>query len=143
VGRPDRAAFQAYGRHTAAGVRPHRLGRAPRSRQINALLRARLIGVLGTFGDDAIVAEARRRFAKFVSDPTSLPTALRETVTSLAGRYADRAIYDTLLGSAAAPPHRRAVRYYMAAASAHDPALVNETLAMALTDELPTTLVAG
>src|SRR5260370_31085273 len=33
------------------------------------------------------------------------------------------------------------VRYYMAAASARDPALANETVAMALTDELPTTLV--
>jgi aminopeptidase N len=98
--------------------------------------------MLATFGDDAIVAEANRRFAKFASDPKSLPTALRETVTSLAGRYADRATYDALraLGRGTTNTDER-VRYYMAAAGARDPALANETLAMALTDELPTTLV--
>ena len=105
------------------------------------LLRTRLISVLGAFGDDAIVAEAKRRFAKFVSDPTSLPTALRETVTRLAGLYADRATYDSLLalGRSTTNSDER-VRYYMAAASARDPALANETLAIALTDELPPTL---
>jgi aminopeptidase N len=62
-------------------------------------------------------------------------------VTSLAGRTADRATYDILLGLA-----RRAtntderVRYYMAAAGARDPDLTRETLALTLTDELPTTL---
>jgi aminopeptidase N len=141
--RPERAAFQAYGR---AVLRPllDRIGwdAAPSEPADNALLRSRLIGVLGAFGDEAIVAEARRRFAEFVRDPASLPTALRETVTSLAGRYADRATYDTLLALA-----RRAtntderVRYYMAAASARDPALAGETLALTLTDELPTTLI--
>jgi len=141
--RPERAAFQAYGR---AVLRPvfERIGwdAAPSEPADHALLRARLIGLLATFGDDAIVAEAKARFAKFVSDPASLPTALRETVTSLAGRYADRAIYDTLLalGRGATNTDER-VRYYMAAASAREPALANETLAMALTDELPTTLV--
>ncbi len=141
--RPERAAFQAYGR---AALRPvfDRIGwdAAASEPPDQALLRTRLIGVLGTFGDDAIVGEAKGRFARFVSDPTSLPTALRETVTSLAGRYADRAIYDTLLalGRGTTNTDER-VRYYMAAASARDPALANETLAMALTDELPTTLV--
>jgi len=88
------------------------------------------------------VAEAKRRFAKFVSDPTSLPTALRETVTRLAGRYADRATYDRLLalGRGTTNSDER-VRYYMAAASARCPTLANETFAIALTDELPTTLV--
>jgi aminopeptidase N len=141
--RPERAAFQAYGR---AVVRPvfDRIGwdAAPEEPADRALLRTRLIGMLGTFGDNAIVAEAKLRFAKFVRDPTSLPTALRGTVTGLAGRYADRASYDTLLalGRATTNADER-VRYYMAAASAGDPALANETLAIALTDELPTTLV--
>jgi aminopeptidase N len=141
--RPERATFQAYGR---AVLRPlfDRIGwdAAPAEPADRALLRTRLIGMLGNFGDDAIVAEAKLRFAKFVSDPTSLATALRETVTGFAGRYADHATYDTLLalGRAATNADER-VRYYMAAASARDPALANETLAIALTDELPTTLV--
>jgi aminopeptidase N len=144
-GRPERDAFHAYGR---AALRPvfDRIGwdAAPSEPADHALLRGRLIGVLGTFGDETIVAEAKRRFAKFVSDPTSLPTALRETVTSLAGRYADRATYDALLalGRGTINTEER-VRYYMAAAGARDLALANETLAIALTDELPTTLVGG
>jgi aminopeptidase N len=142
-GRPERAAFQAYGRTV---LRPvfDRIGwnAAPDEPADRALLRARLIGMLGNFGDEAIVAEAKRRFAEFISNPTSLPTALRETVTGLAGRYADRATYDTLLalGRATTNTNER-VRYYMAAASARDPAFANETLAIALTDELPTTLI--
>jgi aminopeptidase N len=142
-GRPEREAFQAYGR---AVLRPvfDRIGwdAAPSESPDHALLRARLISVLGNFGDDAIVAEAKRRFAKFASDPTSLPTALRETITNLVGRYADRAIYDALLalGRGTMNTDER-VRYYMAAASARDAALANETLAITLTEELPTTLV--
>jgi aminopeptidase N len=141
--RPERAAFQAYGR---AVLRPvfDRIGwdAAPAEPVDRALVRTRLIGLLGNFGDEGIVAEATLRFAKFVSDPTSLPPALRETVTGLAGRYADRAGYDTLLalGRATTNTDER-VRYYMAAARARDPALANQTLAIALTDELPTTLV--
>jgi aminopeptidase N len=141
--RPERAALQAYGR---AVLRPlfDRIGwdATPAEPADRTLLRTRLIGMLGNFGDEAIVTEAKLRFAKFVSDPTSLPPALRETVTGLAGRYADRATYDTLLalGRATTNTNER-VRYYMAAASARDPALANATLAIALTDELPSTLV--
>jgi aminopeptidase N len=142
-GRPERAAFQAYGR---AVLRPmfDRIGweAAPSEPADRALLRARLIAVLGSFGDDAIVVEAKRRFAEFVKDPASLSTELRGTVTGLAGRYADRTTYDTLLALARKTTNTdERVRYYMAAASARDPALAEETLAIALTDELPTSLV--
>jgi aminopeptidase N len=142
-GRPERAAFQAYGR---AVLRPvfDRIGwdAAPSESADRAPLRAELIGVLGTFGDEAIVAEAKRRFAEFVKDPASLSTALRGTVANLVGHHADRATYDTLLtlGRNTTNTDER-VRYHMAAASAHDPTLANETLAIALTDELPTSLI--
>jgi hypothetical protein len=67
---------------------------------------------------------------------------LRATVTRLVGRTADRATYDTLLmlGRNTADTTER-VLYYSAVASALDPALAKETLAIALTDELPSTLV--
>jgi aminopeptidase N len=144
-GRPERAAFQAYGRTV---LRPlfDRIGwdAAPSEPIDHALLRSRLIGMLGNFGDDEIIAEAKRRFAVFVKDPASLSTELRGTVTNLAGRYADRATYDTLLalGRKTTNTDER-VRYYTAAASARDPALAEETLAIALTDELPTSLVGA
>jgi aminopeptidase N len=140
--RPERAAFQVYGR---AMLRPlfDRIGwdAAPSEPADYALMRSRLIDLLGTFGDEAVVAEAKRRFATVVADSASLPATLRETVTSLAGRYADRATYDTLkaLARGASGADERA-RYYIAAAGAHDPALAGETLALTLTDELPATI---
>ncbi len=142
-GRPERAAFQAFGR---AVLRPlfDRIGwdAAPSEPADHALLRTRLIDVLGAFGDEAVVAEAKRRFASSVAVPASLPATLRETVTRLAGRHADRAAYDTLLALArGASGTDERVRYYMAAAGALDPALAGETLALTLTDELPTSLV--
>ena len=143
--RPERAAFQAYGR---AVLRPvfDRIGwdAAASEPPDRALLRTRLIGLLGSFGDDGIIAEAKRRFADFTKDSASLSTELRGTVTYLVGRYADRATYDTLLalGRKTTNTDER-VRYYTAAASARDPALAEETLAITLTDELPTSLVGA
>ena len=142
-GRPERAAFQAYAR---AVLRPvfERLGfdAAPAEPQERATLRAQLIGLLGGFGDEAILAEAKRRFNAFLADPASLSPDLRGTVTHLVGRTADRATYDVLLalGHETTNTGER-VRYYSAAASALDPALAKETLAIALTDELPASLV--
>jgi aminopeptidase N len=141
--RPQRAAFQAFGR---AVLRPifGRIGwdATPGEPSDRTQLRTRLIGVLGTFGDEAIIAEARRRFALFVKEPASLSTELRGTVTNMVGRYADRATYDTLLslGRKTTNTDER-VRYYSAAASARDPELARATLAIALTDELPTSMI--
>jgi aminopeptidase N len=142
--QPERAAFHAFGRRV---LRPlfDRLGwdAAPREPADIAPLRTRLLTVLGTFGDTAITAEARRRFAGFVRDPASLPTALRETVANLAGLTAGRTTYDVLLRLARGTTSTdERERYYTAAAFARDPALARETLALTLTDELPTTLVS-
>src|SRR5262249_56560622 len=104
-----------------------------------ALLRARLIRALGDFGDEAVLAEASRRFDAFLQDAASLPPNLRDTVTHLVGRGADRATYQTLLdlGRKSTNTEER-VRYYSALAGALDPALARETLAITLTEELPT-----
>jgi aminopeptidase N len=141
--RPERPALQSYAR---AKLRPvfDRLGwdAASQDDDDRALLRARLIRVLGEFGDEQILAEAKQRFAAFLQNPATLPPALREPVTHLVGITADRASYDTLraLARAATDANERG-RYYSAAASARDPALARETLPLTLTDELPTTLV--
>jgi len=141
-GRPGRAAFAAFARAT---LRPmfDRLGWQAVEGEHNdrALLRARLIRTLGELGDDAVLAEARRRFDAFVQDPTTLPPNLRDPVVHLVGRTASRATYETLLalGRKSTTSEER-VRYYSALASALDPALARETLAIALTDELSSDL---
>ena len=141
--RPERPALQTYLR---ARLRPvfERLGwdNAAHSSDDDALLRARLIETLGNLGDVAIVAEAKRRFAAFLKDPQSLPTALRDPVTHLVGIGADQATHDTLLALARkSTAMNERIRYYTAAASAHNPDLARATLALTLTDELPSTLV--
>jgi len=140
--RPGRAAFQAYAR---ALLRPifERVGwqAADGEPGERAPMRARLIRALGDLGDDSVVAEAKRRFEAFLKDPASLPQALRDPVMHLAGRAADRATYETLHGlGRKSKTNEERVLHYSALASSLDPALARETLAIALTDELPNDL---
>jgi aminopeptidase N len=141
--QPGRAGFQAYAR---AKLRPifdqltwERVASEPIERQT---LRTRLIRALGDLGDDTILAEARRRFAAFVQNPASLRIGLRDAVMHLAGRMADQPTYDVLRALARETTSTsERERYYAAMAAALDPALAQETLALALTDEIPTTAV--
>jgi aminopeptidase N len=142
-GRSERGAFQAYAR---SALRPVfvRIGWNPKTGETEdiATLRARLVGALGQYGDEAVLTEAKRRFTAFLKDPAALSADLREPVTHLVGRTADRATYDTLLGLARKTTNTsERVRYYSAAAGALDPALAKDSLAIALSDELPSSLV--
>jgi aminopeptidase N len=82
--RPERAAFRAYAR---AKLRPvlAEIGWDSRNRGDGAgALRPRLIRFLGEIGDQDVLAEARRRFADYQKDASSLRPGLRETVLYLA-----------------------------------------------------------
>jgi aminopeptidase N len=144
-GLPGRPAFQAYAR---SRLRPpfERLGwaAAPGESEDNTILRAKLIGELGALDDPAVLAEAKRRFAAFVKDPESLDVNLRGAVIFIAGREADRAAFDELraLGRKATSTELRN-RYYIALASAKNPELAKEALAITLTDEVPADLANG
>jgi aminopeptidase N len=60
------------------------------------------------------------------------------------GISADKSTYEALLSMARkATATNERLRYYFAAASAHDPVLARETLALTLTDELPNTIISG
>jgi aminopeptidase N len=144
----DRAERPAVQRYIRAKLRPafDRLGweGSGSGDDDDTLLRSSLIRALGDFGDEEIIAEAKRRFAGFVQDPKSLPGALRDAVTHVVGITADRATYDTLLALARkSTVTNERLRYYFAAASARDTALANATLVLALTDEVPGTIVTG
>src|SRR6202012_5395348 len=144
-GRPERPALQAYAR---AQLRPlfDRLGwdTTDPGNDEETLLRSRLITALGDLGDGDIIAGAHRRFAGFVQNPQSLPPALRAAVTHVVGISADRASYDTLLALARkSTVTTDRLRYYYAAASARDATLARATLALTLTDELPSTIRGG
>jgi aminopeptidase N len=101
---------------------------------INAVLRATLIGALGDWGDPAVVAEATRLHA--AGDPLAVRGPLRTTILGVVARNIDAAGWDRLHAEAKAEhnPLVRAQLYRMLGA-AHDPALAQRALDLALTDE--------
>ncbi len=54
-----------------------------------AILRSGLLSSLGSLGDAAVLAEARRRFSAYVRDPSTLSGAARESVLTIVATNAD------------------------------------------------------
>jgi aminopeptidase N len=102
-------------------------------------LRASLISALGYLNDPAVLAGCRERFEKYLAHPASLPPDLRPPVLAVVGRYADEKTWNKLheLGLKTTSIEDQQ-NYYEALACAADPKLAKKTLAIALTDELPT-----
>jgi aminopeptidase N len=110
---------------------------------LDTLLRPELITALGRFGDAPVIAEANRRFHAFVATPSSLPPSLRSAVLGIVGHTADQATYDTLrtLGVKATSTEEK-LRYFMAMASASDPALIKQNVVFATSGEIQNARVA-
>ncbi len=100
------------------------------------LLRARLMGLLGGLGSQAIIDEARKRFTFYVKDPSSLTGALRPTLLRIVGQYASKEDYAELLRLArAATLEEESGMLLSAIASASNPDLANQTLSLSLAGE--------
>src|SRR6476661_3400496 len=140
VGSPERERFQRYARSLSHPTFAT-LGWEPKPNEPpNAgRLRASLIGALGYLNDPEIIAGCRERFQKYLAHPESLPPDLRAPVLAVVGRYADEKTWDKLheLGLKTTSIEDQQ-NYYEALACASNPKLVKKTLAIALTDELPT-----
>jgi aminopeptidase N len=140
VGHADREKFQNYARGV---LRPSfdelgwdsKTGEAPTV----STLRARLIAVLGDLNDQEIIAGCRERFQKYLSDPAAISPDLRAAILQVVGRYADEPTWNKLheLGLQTTNIEEKQ-NYYHALTHAIDPKLVQKTLQIALTDELPT-----
>ena len=104
-----------------------------------ANLRNTLIGALGTLGDPAVIAEARRRHVA-----NALPAPIRRAVLGVVAGNADAATWDRLHAEAAAEktPLVKQQLYDLLAAM-KDKALAVRTLDLALTDEPGATTSAG
>jgi aminopeptidase N len=139
-GRSERERFQTYARSL---LRPTfaTLGWEPKPNEPpNAgRLRASLVGALGNLNDPEIIAGCRKRFGKYLVQPASLAPDLRAPVLAVVGRYADEKTWNKLheLGLKTSSIEDKQ-NCYDALACATDPKLVKKTLAIALTDELPT-----
>ena len=135
----ERPRFQAYGSSILKPVFG-RVGWEPKPNEEVALglLRIKLIAQLGEFEDNEVIAGARERFQKFLSDPKSLPPDLRPAVFGVVGRHADQKAWDAMrqLGLNTKSIEEKD-NFYSAMASALGPDLARQTLQLSLTDELP------
>lgn len=104
-----------------------------------ANLRNTLIAALGKLGEDAVIAEARRRYAA-----NDLPAPIRRAALGVVAANADAATWDRLHADAAAEktPLVRQQLFDLLAAPG-DAALASRALALALTSEPGATTSAG
>jgi len=137
-GQPGRAGLQEYA-HALLRPQLERLGWAAKDGESpnDALLRGRVIGALGQFGDKQVIAEARARFEGFLANRETLSGDMRPVVLEIAGRYSDRKVYEQIhaLARDAQGTEERQM-YYRALCAALDPDLARQTLALSLTDEM-------
>lgn len=101
-------------------------------------LRRDLLRSLGDAGDSQIIAEARKRFATYLTDRSSLPAEMRGTVLTIVGTYADEATWNELHGLYKAAKNLEEGSIVGRALShARDPALAAKNLAMATNGDIP------
>jgi aminopeptidase N len=101
-----------------------------------ANLRETLIRALGEVGDEAVIAEARRRYAAAATDKTAMPAALRRPILGVIASNADVATWDQLHAAAKAEQSSMIKsELYGLLGAANDKALAQRALDLALTDE--------
>jgi aminopeptidase N len=140
VGTSEQETF----RHYARGVlRPtlDALGLQPKAEEpvTASLLRTSLLQQLGLFGDEDVIKTCRQNFDNYLKNPGSIPPDLRAPTFAIVMRYGDATIWQKLheLGLKTASTEDKQY-YYDALAFATDPKLIQKSLAITLTDELPT-----
>jgi len=101
-------------------------------------LRRQVIENLGVWGDADTIAEARRRFAGFVKDQSTIAPDDQAMVLNVVGLHADAATFEQLHTLAkAAKDDASQRRLYVALATARDPSLAQQAASIALSPELP------
>jgi aminopeptidase N len=101
-------------------------------------LRRSAIGALGAWGDPGVIAEARTRFDRSVSDPSSTTPEMRQLLIGIVGTNADAATFDRLhqLAQSSKDPSL-AGQYRGALMTVRDPRLAARALDIAMSNEIP------
>jgi aminopeptidase N len=111
-----------------------RPGETPDVRQ----LRLTVIRDLGSFGDQAIIGEARKRFAAFRSNHRALSPDDQVPVLTIVAQIADAATFESLHAVArGAKDETELRRYYGALVAVRDPELARQAAQIALSPEIP------
>lgn len=134
AGRPSQEQVAAYGRRTLSPFMA-RFGWEARANDgsNDGVARAALIGTLGALGDEAVVAEVRRRVAS-----GDLPAQIRDAALEVYASNATPEQYDALVAQAQAESdfvEQR--RLWLRIAKAKDEALARRTLALIQSDVIP------
>jgi aminopeptidase N len=132
-------AFAAYARSI---LKPafERLGWDPMPGETPGVqrLRRKLLSDLGTWGDPAVIDEARRRFSAFVTDHKAITPDYQAAILSIVAHYADAATFDQLHAIArAAADQTELERYYVALMQVRDPKLGAQAAQIALSSDIP------
>ena len=103
----------------------------------DALLRSFVITALGKLGDEEILAEARKRFNKFLKNKNSLVADLQEPVFVLMAWQGDKKIYNKLLSLyRKSTLQEEKIRFLVAMCNFKQKNLLLKTLNLALTPEV-------
>jgi aminopeptidase N len=141
-GSPEQAAFRKYALATLQPVFA-RVGWEAKPGEADPVrrLRSSLIGALAGLDDQAVIAEARRRFA---AGGDAVPVVLRNVILGIVAHNADAATWDKLHAQAQAETTPLIKdQLYGLLAIAKDDALAQRALDLALTDEPGATNSAG
>ena len=138
-GTPGYVAFTAFARavarpaFVALGWDPHP-GEAPGTQ----LVRRAVLEHLGAWGEQKVVAEARRRFAMFVAKRSALNPDEQVLVLTIVAQNADQAAFDQLHAIAKSSENEAQLRrYYGALIEVRDPKLMQQALDIVMSPELP------
>jgi len=133
----QRAVLERYGRQRLAPVLARIGWQAQRGESpAVANLREALVTALGAMGDQAVIAEAQRRFAAAGHDARALPAELRRPILAVLAENADAATWDQLHKAAMEEPTPMIkAELYDLLGMAKDAALAQRALELALADE--------
>jgi aminopeptidase N len=133
---------QAYIAYASALLKPvaTRLGWQPAADETAGVQRLRrsVLSRLGAWGDADVVAEARKRFAAFVTDHRSMTPDDQGMILTIVAQNADQATFEQLHAIAKAAANETEVRrYYPVLMRVRDPQLAAGAAAIALSPEIP------
>jgi aminopeptidase N len=101
-------------------------------------LRRTLLTRLGAWGDAEVIAEARRQFALFLKDPSSIAADDQTMVFDIVAGNADQATFDQLHEIARSAKDPALLEHaYLALARVADARLASQVLTLALSAEIP------
>ncbi|XP_050738577.1 puromycin-sensitive aminopeptidase-like isoform X2 [Eriocheir sinensis] len=130
--------FAAFVRHLFCKISQHLGWEAkPGEKHLDTLLRSLVLGQLGLYGEESVVAEAKKRLAAHVANTTTLPADLRSPVYKTVVSQADEKTYEQMLKLyREADLHEEKDRISRSLGATRDPNLIQRVLQFAMSSEV-------